>query len=304
MVSARKLLDRKVTEYPTLIDGLLPKCGLAALAGSSDTGKSSFLRDLALTIAEGKDEFLGHQMNLTHGRALYVSTEDDETSVAYLLYKQLGNTESNAYDNLRYLFDTNHLLQKIDNALTAQPVDIVIIDAYTDVFVGDINSSNQVRVFLGKFLEIAQKHNCCFMFLHHFGKKHNDAIGSKHGLLGSQGFEAKMRVVLTLHNEKSKKGIRTLKIAKGNYLSDEQKSQNLELRFEKNMRFTKIRNSDNVDHVTTKDIAHEKLILRISQLNKEGKSIRTIAQQLSEEGFKRCGKSRIAEIIKTTIPST
>lgn len=56
-ITGEMLLSRNVQEIPSLLDPLLPKAGLACLAGSSDTGKSAFLRQFSMCVAAGVDSF-------------------------------------------------------------------------------------------------------------------------------------------------------------------------------------------------------------------------------------------------------
>ena len=48
-------LERKEGKF--LVDKLVPKGSLTGLVGESDTGKSSFLRQLAISIVYGDDDF-------------------------------------------------------------------------------------------------------------------------------------------------------------------------------------------------------------------------------------------------------
>jgi len=50
--TGEQLLDLDIQEVPMLLEPLLPQEGVAAFAGSSDTGKSAFLRQLACAISE------------------------------------------------------------------------------------------------------------------------------------------------------------------------------------------------------------------------------------------------------------
>ena len=76
-ITGEMLLSRNIREIPTLLDPLLPKSGLVCLAGSSDTGKSAFLRQLSMSVSAGSKTFLGMRLNVVHHSAIYVSTEDD-----------------------------------------------------------------------------------------------------------------------------------------------------------------------------------------------------------------------------------
>jgi Mrp family chromosome partitioning ATPase len=58
-----ELVTRPHTEVPCLLNPLLPRQGLAVLAGASDTGKSAILRQLALAVATGAQTFLDFPLN-------------------------------------------------------------------------------------------------------------------------------------------------------------------------------------------------------------------------------------------------
>ncbi|NPD47616.1 hypothetical protein [Lentimicrobium sp. S6] len=72
--SATELLNRDVKEIPQLLEPILPKVGLCGFAGSSDTGKSSFLRQLAISVGLGEPKFLGFKLNAENKKAIYGSS--------------------------------------------------------------------------------------------------------------------------------------------------------------------------------------------------------------------------------------
>lgn len=57
VISAQELIQMNNKELPSLLKPLFPRTGLIALAGSSDTGKSSFLRQFAINLAIGANSF-------------------------------------------------------------------------------------------------------------------------------------------------------------------------------------------------------------------------------------------------------
>ena len=286
MISAEVLLEMDTTKYPMLVEGLLPKVGLVALGGHSDTGKSSFLRDLALHVVLGEDSFLGQPMNLTNGSALYVSTEDDAKSISYLLKKQLGKVNPKLFRNLFYEFESVDLLKKLYRHMEKAPVDLLVIDAFTDVFTGDINNSVSVRNFLNKYRELANKFECCIVFLHHYGKGKDEESNSKHFFLGSQGFEAKMRVTLGLSKEPSDSTMRRLKITKGNYLSAEDKESYYKLKFHDNMRFECVgRSKTDTVSKSKKDIEKKAVLAMIPGLVKKGHNWDEITKIINDRGL-------------------
>ena len=81
-------------------------------------------------------------------------------------------------------------------------------------------------------------------------------LPSKHNAIGSQGFEAKMRVMMELRPDPVRHDIRHLCIVKGNYLSEEYK------------------------HDTEKESADAERIALMHALREEGKTLQEIADTI------------------------
>lgn len=236
--SGMQLLNDEVEEIPKLIDPIFHRVGLASLIGSSDTGKSSFLRDLCVHIVTGMD-FLGWKVNPIHKRAYYVSTEDDQMAISFLLKKQNKDYGLIPEDleNLVYIFETDNLVDRLNKELSEKPADVVVIDAFADVFNGQLYETNRVRAFLNEFSQLAQKHQCLIIFLHHTNKRSDTLEPSKHNALGSQGFEAKMRLMIELKSDTQVNNQKHFCIVKGNYLSNQFKTHSFDLQFTENLTF-------------------------------------------------------------------
>ena len=236
-VTGDLLLRKNITKIPKLIDPIFQSTGLAAVGGSSDVGKSTLLRQLAISVATNQKTFLGFPVNAKHNRAIYVSTEDDEYAISYLLkkYNEVAQYPNEDFSNLKFIFDVSNLLNELNHQLVAEPADLVIIDAFTDLFSGKLNEANRVRTFLNDYSQLAVEHDTLFIFLHHTGKRTDGEEPSKHNLLGSQAFEAKMRCVVELREDKTDARKRHLCIVKGNYLPKEEKTESYVLNFEELM---------------------------------------------------------------------
>lgn len=232
-LTAEDLLNRKVESIPCLVEPILQAVGLAALAGSSDVGKSVWLRQLAFAVATGQPDFLGWKIRSRHQSAIYVSSEDDENATAFLLYSLNKSQRRKPEDcaRLRFVFETHDLLNELDRRLTSAPADLVIIDAFGDLYAGDANKSNQIRAFLHEYSQLAQKHECLVLWLHHTSKRTDDDLPSKHNVIGGQGFEGKMRLLIELRRDHQDQTRRHLCIVKGNYLPDEFKDDSFALTF-------------------------------------------------------------------------
>lgn len=228
----------KIEEIWTLY-GLFP-VGISLLVGASDTGKSMALRQLAICVA-GRMKFLGREWNGKTGKVIVVITEDDETATSFFLNRQNIDIEApdEAFENIRYIFDTENIIEKLTSEMQRDPADIIILDALGDLFNGkDLNANNQVRAFLQQFSNLANRFSCPVVFLHHTSKRSEDLAPSKNNSIGSQGIEAKCRLVMELRLSAQGPDIRHLCIVKGNYISQRDKSASLDLIMSENFVFT------------------------------------------------------------------
>lgn len=231
-ITGEMLLMQKIEQIPCLVEPFLQQTWLACLAGSSDTGKSSILRQLAVPVATGKECFLDFKLNTVHNGAIYVTTEDLQRETAYLLNRQTQGHTPTQLKRLRFVFDVVDLLKELDRRLTRQPADLVVIDCFADAFGGDLKDTQRIRTYLQPYQDLALKHQCLVLFLHHTSKRTEAYEPSKHNLLSGQGFEAKMRLVIELRADSSDPYLRHLCKVKGNYLPANCKRESYVLRFD------------------------------------------------------------------------
>ena len=293
-ITGEMLLKRQVHEIPTLVEPLLPKVGLACLAGSSDTGKSAFLRQLSMSVSAGTSSFMGMPLKPTHQSAIYVSTEDDETANAYLIGRQ--NTDLNIapadLKGLRFLFESENVVAELDRRLTTHPADLIVIDCFSDLYTGSMNESNQVRLFLNQYSQLANRHQCLIIFLHHCGKRTENFMPSKHNLLGSQAFEAKMRLVLELRNDLADIAYKHLCCVKGNYLAAEYKTESIKLQFSQYLTFSETGERVPFENLIPISSDNEAKYETIIQLKEDGLTLDEIAKKI---GYK--DKSGVSKFI-------
>lgn len=266
------LLTEKVQKLPCIIDPILPKCGLVALAGSSDGGKSSFLRDLAMHISAGEESFLGFPIHSEHQSVIYVSSEDDDNAVSYLLHRQNTSHHYGGADlrGLRFIFDTEDLLDKLTRSLSQKPADVVILDCFADFFRGQINTTNEVRDFLNDYSKLAKDFGCLVILLHHTRKGSENLNPSKNNVLGSQGFEAKMRLIMELRKDPQAVGTSYLCFTKGNYLPDYVKKNAIVLKFStESLTYTSTGDTVPIDELAVEQQPKGKITEQYARLLKE-----------------------------------
>ncbi len=301
-INAYELLNNSIETIPFLVEPLFPKTGLVALVGSSDCGKSTFLRQLAMSIATKQDDFLGFKINALHNRVLYISTEDGYEAMSAIMKKQFSNHSTNSDTlQLQFCFDVEDAIEYLNNYFSKPEnlLDCVIIDAFGDVFNGDSNMVSKVRPFLNLFKIISERNNCLIMFLHHTGKNAEKKEPNKSNILGSQGFEAKMRFILELRKDPQISNKRYLHFLKGNYLSEEYKSKVIGLEIDENLILKNIGecviefNSKILCDKLTDTIKDE-----IMEMNKAKIGIRRIAYEIGRKHQFSIGKTKVAELIK------
>ena len=306
--SMRELLENPAERQPVLVEPLFPQCGLGAVIGSSDCGKSTLLRQLAACVAGGRN-FLLWKTFPVHKRVLYVSTEDDSSAMSELLKRQnkawqLSKEEAERVD---FLFSCDCIAEKVEACLVAKPVDLVIIDTFGDICKDDISQSNNIRNLLNLFADTARRHGCFILFAHHIRKTGENTAPSKLNALGSQAFEAKMRVLIELRRSKRNKDLLHLCIVKGNYLPNNYKQQSFDLQTDSDMNFTATGGRTELSEINSylpviPPVNEEQLALMqqkekdketIIKLYKQGKSIREISELVPQS------KSTVQRIIKS-----
>jgi len=277
-ISAREMLENEITEIPMLWGHFFQKYGLAVISGSSDVGKSSFMRQFAIAIVTGQEQFLNYDLHPTHNKVIYVSSEDDyeSLSVRFKMERNPSNNES-GYENLLVLFDGHELINKLENELERQPFDCIIIDSLGDFINGEMNALNRTRQFYSDYITLCRKYKCLVIFLHHTRKTSSEYNPNKYDVLGSQGLEAKPRSVLLL--SKHSRNMRKLTLAKANYVTDDKKDKRIILSFDDNFIFENTGETEDIQRDAQDDIINN----RIRELHAEGNSYRRIEEKLEEE---------------------
>lgn len=228
------LLKRPILEIPFLLEKLLPEKSIVFLAGDSDSGKSLFYSQLAIAIITGKDNFLGLKLNTKNKGVIAVNSEDNLDAITVRVKKQLHGEKLQDEIARRMNITTtgDDIIKLLSKKLKETPVDLIVIDAFGDVFEDDMNSSNAVRKFLDQFSDLCQTYSCTVLFIHHIGKGKESLLANKGHMLGSVGTHGKARNVIMLSKQPNNPNLKALKIVKGNYVSEEDKKNEILLVFD------------------------------------------------------------------------
>ena len=297
--NAKELISRPIKKLPTLLDPIFPASGSIALAGGSDLGKSTFLRQFALSVSIGDHEFLGWKLNTKHQRAIYVSTEDDKDQITISLktFNNHRNLNSEKYEGVDFVFVIEDLVSVLANMLREKPIDVLIIDAFLDVFPGVMNDGGQVRRFITEYDQLAKKFGFLVIFNHHAGKRTQMFVPSKDNLLGSQSFEARMRLVIEMRPDFIDDNRLHLCIVKGNYLPPEYKKESFVIEANENRYFKNTGEREVFEHLRESVKEKQDLKKLCWDLKDEGKTVREIEVDLRSQGYK-ISKSTVNRYLK------
>lgn len=281
-LTGKQLILDAPEQMEYVLEQLFPRSGMGALAGGSDLGKSTLLRQLAITLVCGFSKFLGFDLTPVHRSAIVVCSEDDRNAISYLLKAQTKDIEPEKLDSLRFIFDWENLLIELELRLKNKPADLIIVDCFADVFGGDLKDTQKIRTFLSGYKQLCDKYNCFILWLHHTGKRTENFEPSKNNLLAGQGFEAKMRVVIELRADPMNVSHRHFCIVKGNYIPRNMKTESYVLHFDEqhfNFSYTGERAPFELLVKQSEDPAKSKYD-QAKELKDKGYSFERIAEQL------------------------
>lgn len=300
VVSGKTLFESPVPDNPMLWGHFLPKIGIAILAGGSDCGKSSLMRQLSGAIVFEEKEFLGIRLDASHKSVIYVSSEDTEDDIKRIMKREhLEGRNGDQYNSIHYIFDIEKIEENIEKLLQICQVDCVILDSLNDFIRGDANNAFFARRFLESIRIMVMKYRCLFVLIHHYRKSAPDTNPSKNDVLGSQSFEAKARVVISMEKDGNNSNERFLRITKGNYVSDELKSKVLRICPDKNFVFKSVGELlvSKGDITKAPRKIDEKMGQIILMLHGQEKSLRQIETSLNGMGHK-ISRTTIGEFLK------
>lgn len=180
--SAADLAGREVPPRQWLVDGWVPHKTVTLFGGDGGTGKSLLALQLAVASATGT-QWLGHEV--TSGRVIFMSAEDDEDELHRRLHAILGS-ERLTYDDcegltLRSLAGEDALLavesqvalmaselyHELEDRAEVDTPTLIVIDTLADVYPANENDRAKVRQFIGILRGLALKQDCSVILLGH-----------------------------------------------------------------------------------------------------------------------------------------
>ena len=244
--SLRELLEMDITDAPCLWNPFFRDIGVHALVGEPDSGKSLFCLQLALTIAYGKDQFLGYPLNLKYRKSIFIETEDDQKEVARRVKKQVNGLGFGFPIDDNFIFWTaditdigskKNIFNRLRVMLDKNPVDLIVVSSFGDVFLGsDSNANIQMRDTVNHFFAIAKEYENLILLIHHINKSQYNKNPTQAGIQGGSGFTQKIRLAAHLSNGNDN---RYFSISKGNHIPRDIKRNAVSLKLDEQYLFFK-----------------------------------------------------------------
>lgn len=185
-----------------LMDCWLPRRSLTLLAGREGLGKSTIACDVAAQATRGELD------NAAPMNVIYLQTEDSRSMTVRPRLEAAGAdldrvhfvdvTISDGDEEIEGSLDLPRDFDALETAIDDNRIGLVILDAAKSAMSSKIdgNSDEQVRRFLEPMSRIADRNDCAFLGLVHFGKRESADTGKL--ILGSAAWSQVARSVLSV----------------------------------------------------------------------------------------------------------
>jgi hypothetical protein len=170
---------------------------LGGLAGKFKTYLSFFMARAFIT---GED-FLGKKVKKR--RVLLVDEESRERTLKERTGKVLSDLTPEQRHNFKYSiskgikFDEKHVAQ-LEEDIKNSKAEVVIMDSFARFFVGNENSSDDVKISFRLLKPMMEKYNCSFIIIHHFNKADGADMNS---LRGSSDLAAQCDTIMVINED-------------------------------------------------------------------------------------------------------
>lgn len=170
--------DDDEDEGDYLFSGLLPRGTPVIIGGTPKAGKSIATLDMAICLAAGRD-FLGHFKCHAPARVLIIGREDPlkrARARAWWLMKGHGISPEEIDERISlnvaypFTFNNQESVDEMKRTLDEHRPDLVLMDSFRRVFLGDENSSTEVAQMGAVWDGLCKEFETCIAQIHHLKK--------------------------------------------------------------------------------------------------------------------------------------
>ena len=200
LVSAEDLFTANIPPIEWDIEGLIITNGyhfLAGLAGKFKTYLSFFMAKSFLT----GEPFLGREVKKR--RVLLIDEESRERTLKERTIKVLSDLTPEQRGNFKFSISkgikfTDEHIHQLEEDIKNSKAEIVIMDSFVRFFIGNENSSDDVKKSFQLLKPLMDKYKCSFIIIHHFNKNNSNNINS---LRGSSDLSAQCDTIMIINEE-------------------------------------------------------------------------------------------------------
>ena len=202
--SLAQIFSEPEEDHRWIVDGLLISGGCSLLGSKPKTGKTTLTRDLALSVATGK-EFLGFET--VQGPVLILSFEEKRHEIRrHFINMGCSGTEPIFLVTTPMGRNSNEIIEKLVQEI--KPC-LVIVDTLVHVLgrTSDLNDYLDVTRGIEPLLRLARENDLHLMLVHHLGKQ--ERTGGD-GILGSTAIFGMMDTVFLIDRNNGHRTIRSI----------------------------------------------------------------------------------------------
>ena len=200
LISAEDILNMDIPPVEWDIENLIMTNGYHFFAGISGKFKTYLSFFMARSLISGKD-FLGRKVK--ERRVLLVDEESRERTLKLRTQKTLIDLTPEQRRNFKYSiskgikFDDKQVTQ-LEEDIKNSRAEVVIMDSFVRFFIGNENSSDDVKKSFALLKPLMDKYNCSFIIIHHFNKGGTNDMNS---LRGSSDLTAQCDTILLIDED-------------------------------------------------------------------------------------------------------
>lgn len=201
-----ELLNEPDIKVPFLWGEIFPRGEFVGIVGKSGVNKSTFCRQLCLSIASRQNTFLTYDLTPSYGRALYCYSEENENWIrTYMrrncngMHHRQSDLENMTLVNMQNLDTGEDLLSHFRDELSRNKYDLIVFDSYSDFIVkfnAKLNDNDSIRQLKSQ-IEFMKEGGCTVLFNHHTSDKGN-TMGT---FLGATAFKQIVRSQLEIFED-------------------------------------------------------------------------------------------------------
>jgi len=202
-ISLTEFLKQDIPPIEYLVSDLLQRNGKTMISATANVGKSIFLQNLSLCMAQGKENYL-ERFTIKQAKVLYLDLEMGNSAL-FERFKIM--CEDSKADNLIVKYMPSMDLMKperrieLESIIEEHNIEVVILDPLGNAWCGDENNRQSVGELTAYMNELISRFNVSIIVAHHWRKATKDFKQGGGMAAGSYGWGAWVDNHVTMSGE-------------------------------------------------------------------------------------------------------